>query len=86
MTVASRTVPVMPGRAVTPAKRWTREPVATSAHMQSAATTAKGSTATIRSYRFIGFPACGESDRSIQPAKRTQTAVAAVIMLRLCRR
>ena len=86
IAVASRTVPVMLGRSDTPANLCTSEAGAATAQMANAATPPRGTNAMIRSYRVMGSRGRGASARSIHPANRTQTAVATVIMLRLCSR
>ena len=86
IAVASRTVSVMAGRSDTPANSQTSVRGDTKAQMANPATTAAGTNAMIRSYRVMGSRNRGVAVRSIHPAKRTQTAVATVIMLRLCRR
>ena len=83
MTVASRTVSVRTGRNDTPANLQTRVRGETKAQMARAATIPKGINAMIRSYRVMRSRSWGAFVRSIQPAKRTHTAVATVIMLRL---
>ena len=76
----------MTGRRDTPANRQTSVRGDTKAQTANPATAAAGTSAMIRSYRVMGSRNRGAAVRSIHPAKRTQTAVATVIMLRLCRR
>ncbi len=86
MSVASRTVDVMPGVADTPAKTLTSDAGAANAQIHRAATIPKGTAPVIRSNHRIGSLTRCSSARSIQAARSTHNAVATVIMLRLCRR